>query len=670
MSDSERRSSNKSCHGRPARPPWDRSEDSCGELITKLPGPRGKSVWMAVGRAADVWQHHLSSQILDTLGSSKTNDITGADLSLFMYMVGRDRLTASPRIIFCSSDIRTRKAIRRAVEGSGILNDYPSIGLGDSSSPLARADSGLCRRAPDLPTPPKPRVRRSDRRRDAGEPGKLDGHAQRVQAGSEAALVPPAAGGNLHEPEALRGTLEGMSITGSRSSTFSIDDSTYGTVTGSLDSNRSRCSTPTSSVHDMFPGEHRTHSNTPTVKALDRDTSDSDRFDSADDPESYSESDEMEENTPMTPGSFHPAVARELNPIFVQLHIAYDMYQRHAAGSDNQRSRSGESTGTSSAESSSLARVGAGKDGTPVSRGKRSFSGQDDDEDALATDSKRAKVSSPNGEAFACPYWKKDAQTYSRCCKFKFEDVRRVKQHLDRRHVKTIRCPRCQGKFETRISCDDHIRDADCARQPKIMDEGIDQDQKDRLSKKGQATQSQFQRWYVVWRIVFPGIVEPVSPYNDDDGLSEFLRLEGPAIILGHMRQLPNWNQDDEDRFGQVPSRIILDIERQWVAQRAQGNCQTAVGGTADLPDKEPPTDLALDPSPSPPNAQGVHGPADGVGDGNDLDLPLFPGDVALPGVSGEFSMLDGGHYLNTEDDPVPCDQWIWDEDLNRSTFQ
>ena len=669
MSDSERRSSNKSSHGRPARPPWDRSEDSCGELITKLPGPRGKSVWMAVGRAANLWQHRLSSQILDILGSSKTIDITRADLSLFMYMVGQDRSTASPRIIFCSSDIRTRKAIRRAVEGSGILNDYPSIGLGDSSSPLARADSGLRRRAPELPTPPKPRVRRSDQRRDADEPRKLDGYAQRVQAGSEAALVPPAAGGNLHEPEALRGTLEGMSITGSRSSTFSVDDSTYGTVTGSLDSNRSRSSTPTSSLHDMFPVEHRTHSNTPTVKALDRDTSDSDRFDSADDLESYSESDEMEEDTPMTLSSFHPAVARELNPIFVQLHIAYDMYQRHAAGSGNQRSRSGEFAGAPGAESSSLARVGAGKDGTPVSRGKRPLSGQDNDEDALATDSKRVKVSSPNGEAFACPYWKKDAQAYSRCFKFTFEDVRRVKEHLNRCHVRQIRCPRCQEKFETRISRDDHIRDVDCARRPKIMDEGIDQDQKDKLSKKGKANQTQFQRWYVVWRIVFPGIVEPVSPYNDDEGLSEFLRQEGPAIILGHMRRLPNWNQDDEDRFSQVPSRIILDIERQWVAQRAQGNGQTAAGGIADLPDTEPTTDLALDSSPSPPNAQAVHGTANGVGDGNDLDLPLFPDDVALPSGSGEIPMLDGEHYLNTENNLVSYDPWMWN-DLNRSTFQ
>ena len=304
-----------------------------------------------------------------------------------------------------------------------------------------------------------------------------------------------------------------------------------------------------------------------------------------------------------------------------------------------------------------------------TARGKRPFSEQDDDDDALATDSKRARVSSPNGEAFACPYWKKDAQTYSSCYKFKFEDVRRVKQHLDKCHVKKIRCPRCQGKFETRISCDDHIRDVDCARQPKIMDEGIDQGQKDRLNKKGQASQSQFQRWYVVWRIVFPDIVEPVSPYNDDDGLGEVLRQEGPAIILGHMRQLPNWNQDDEDRFSQVPSRIILDIERQWVAQRAQGNGQTAAGGTADLPDKEPPTDLALDLSPSPSNSQGVHGTADGVNDGNNLDLPLFPGDVTLSGISGELSMLDGEHYLSTEDDPVPCDSWIWD-DLNRSTFQ
>ncbi len=116
---------------------WSRPEDSCGDFVTTLQD--GKHVWVTIGPAAIVWQS-LSGKIR-TLVQHK--EFLNVGVSFFIYMIGRDKSTASPRIIFCSSDAVARKNLRKLVRESDILSAHPSIGLGDSSSPLVRSDSGI-----------------------------------------------------------------------------------------------------------------------------------------------------------------------------------------------------------------------------------------------------------------------------------------------------------------------------------------------------------------------------------------------------------------------------------------------------------------------------------------------------------------------------------------------
>ena len=51
---------------------------------------------------------------------------------LEIYMIGRTEDSAAPKILICSADIMARKEVRRAIMGSGIMNSYPAIGLGDT----------------------------------------------------------------------------------------------------------------------------------------------------------------------------------------------------------------------------------------------------------------------------------------------------------------------------------------------------------------------------------------------------------------------------------------------------------------------------------------------------------------------------------------------------------
>ena len=613
---------------------------------------------MAVGLAAQVWQEQLSRQIRTLLENSDA--VHGAGVSLFIYMVGKDQSTSSPKIIFCSSDIQARKAIREAVRASGILDSYPSIGLGDSSSPLARGDSGLHRYAPTSTRRSNLRSARSDQGNDSGAPQEPVGQAQGAHRDSEAGPATLATedwqAATQHDGSTLIRPFGGMSIASSCPSY----DSASGTLTGSIRSIPSGTSTPRSSVHDLLPVELQAHSNTPTVKAHDSDTPDSDNFDSADDPESYSESDDMEDCEPLSSSALHPGIARELNAIVSKILGAYSWSQRHAAGNSNQRYNNSESTGTSSnTEASSQSYRGPENGVSRVSLGKRPFLGQNDGDDIPAVDTKRAKTVNQKENLFACPYWKKDRQAYRGCFKFKFEEAKRIKQHLYRNHRKKIRCSRCQEEFRNRTACDDHVRNIDCTRQPEKSDEGIGEEHVTELNKRGPTSWNQVQRWYAIWRILFPRVDEPTSPYNDQsedlNQFREFCQRNGATIIVDHMRTDPNWSQDDEERFsqgrwGDIFSAALDGIERQWAAQRAEEGIHPAIGVASGPPNIDSLAGVVFDSSPSPPSGGGPFDASVGVEVSNGVEkfgLTECPSPVTAQGMLG----LDGEAFNSADDD-------------------
>lgn len=613
---------------------WHNSDPaaSCGPFIASL--PRGKSAWIAVGPVAYAWQHTLAPQIRSLL--ENTDAFRDAGVSFFIYMVGRDKSTSSPKIIFCSSDLTARKAIRKSVQESGILSNYSAIGLGDANSPLAKKDSVMGSRATRSQTTAKQDNNHTDQTHDV-----FSAESQLASQSSNHGLEVLGAGQRQvtqHQGTTLEQQMETLSISNDCPSSLSLEASLCCDASASLHSaSRSSDWTPMTSVHDSLDVIPRAQLS-PIALVKDKYIGYSD---SADERESYSESEDARD-TAQQPVMV-PAMDRQLEGILKKVlgRFTSRMTQPNTRAIESSGYEQYDHTPKSVPSDSPGNLYGASQ----VSNGKRPLDTDSADRVAPIT-SKKAKTIRQASKVFACPFWKKDPLRYSRCYKLELKEVKRVKQHLYRTHKKPIRCPRCQDIFANRASCDSH-QEVDCARQPKILDEGINEDQSAELSNRGSASLTQEQRWFVVWQIVFPGVPEPASPYIDDDlsedmcEFREFYQREGSTIILDYMRASGDWTQEDEERFrgplwANVRDRALDAIHHRWLAQRAQAErsgSQATIQLATEPPGIEPPIDLNLD---SPTST-----PCDGSENATGVGEISFVGD---PTVSGNYD--SGGDWL------------------------
>jgi hypothetical protein len=109
---------------------WDCPTESLGALVGPLHGGRYQC-WEAAGKARQVFTK-LSTEIKEYLEAStiSTCDI----ISWSMYMIGRTPDKAAPKVLICSTNSKVRKSIRKSIEYSGIMEKYPGVGLGDTST--------------------------------------------------------------------------------------------------------------------------------------------------------------------------------------------------------------------------------------------------------------------------------------------------------------------------------------------------------------------------------------------------------------------------------------------------------------------------------------------------------------------------------------------------------
>lgn len=110
------------------RSQWENPRTSIGEWRGVVREGR-YTCWEAVGPVRETWAR-LGPEIKDYI---ETSCKYGPALSLEIYMIGRSEATAAPKILICSTDVTARKEVRRAIMGSGIMNNYPPIGLGDTA---------------------------------------------------------------------------------------------------------------------------------------------------------------------------------------------------------------------------------------------------------------------------------------------------------------------------------------------------------------------------------------------------------------------------------------------------------------------------------------------------------------------------------------------------------
>ncbi|KAI8956477.1 hypothetical protein F5Y11DRAFT_342898 [Daldinia sp. FL1419] len=132
-------------------------------------------------------------------------------------------------------------------------------------------------------------------------------------------------------------------------------------------------------------------------------------------------------------------------------------------------------------------------------------------------DRKRQSISAPNRKKphhkFACPFYRLNKGIYYECLNYKLHRVGDVRQHIIRRHVNSIYCPRCGLVFEgaqTNEMRDQHIRNGECENHsvhpPGIAGEHIISMG---IAANGSGTQSDVDKWYDIWRNSFPDVPCP-----------------------------------------------------------------------------------------------------------------------------------------------------------------
>lgn len=109
---------------------WPCPRDSTGVWIRAIGKRHG--CWAAIGPVRNAFDH-LGKEIKDYL--ERCSDPVPQTVTWSIYMIGRTQDSVTPTVIFSCSELNPRKEVRRIIKESGILDRYPGIELGDSSSP-------------------------------------------------------------------------------------------------------------------------------------------------------------------------------------------------------------------------------------------------------------------------------------------------------------------------------------------------------------------------------------------------------------------------------------------------------------------------------------------------------------------------------------------------------
>jgi len=108
---------------------WPDPELSIGTWYRKM----GRhDCWEAVGPARDTFTA-IGGEIKAYL--EKHSEPVQETVTWSIYMTGKTRATATPRVMFCSPNMSCAKAVKKMIRDSGILDPYPGVTTGHSNLP-------------------------------------------------------------------------------------------------------------------------------------------------------------------------------------------------------------------------------------------------------------------------------------------------------------------------------------------------------------------------------------------------------------------------------------------------------------------------------------------------------------------------------------------------------
>ena len=165
----------------------------------------------------------------------------------------------------------------------------------------------------------------------------------------------------------------------------------------------------------------------------------------------------------------------------------------------------------------------------------------EDDEDCDDDEPKSKRIRMANGpderkRRLACPFYKRYPEEFHECGCKDYENTSRIKQHLTKRHRQPNLCPSCHREFRDYAVMANHIRERNCETRPQETVFCVSQRQEEQLKSRSTHKTNE-ERWYAIFKILFPGDPLPSSPYLDADVsrdinlVIELFQAEAPAAF-------------------------------------------------------------------------------------------------------------------------------------------
>lgn len=268
----------------------------------------------------------------------------------------------------------------------------------------------------------------------------------------------------------------------------------------------------------------------------------------------------------------------------------YTFYRQGATGTEKENNPKGRGSQSVASQKTSSSTSEKRRAKRPSSdRGTQDDSG-DQEEDDQPPDAKRMKGSSTSQAAlFACPFAKYDPERYSernqdeknyRGCASKYlNSIPRVKQHLYRVHARpSWYCGNCYKPFKNRDTLNEHSRQRPpCQQRPVKFEEMMTDEQFSEIKRRKPGV-SGVDSWYQLFHILFPGAIEPATPYvsrGDPVAVQHFVnffRAVGPSIMFDQMQ---SWKaQNSNGVHLDMSTETIIDEAFEITLPRLLGNSE------------------------------------------------------------------------------------------------
>ena len=156
---------------------------------------------------------------------------------------------------------------------------------------------------------------------------------------------------------------------------------------------------------------------------------------------------------------------------------------------------------------------GAGRRGSGAARGG---GGDEPEEDEDGNEGAAgAWAGDPSKLLLACPFYKHNRFTHEKCLQMRLVSVHRLKQHIYRKHLLPVHCPRCYELFDDESAKLEHQRrESGCPVQARPAGlTGITDLQRREIQRRSISCRPIPELWNGIFAVIFPGAPLPRSPY-------------------------------------------------------------------------------------------------------------------------------------------------------------